>query len=204
MKKYFLDKSINLIKKYYTYDDIKLKEIRYGLETIYLTLTKTIVIFTLAFFLKIFKELILIFIFYGLLRTTGHGLHAKKSSHCWIASILSFTIMPYLTKVITFNIYFKFIICILSVVLIAMYSPADTEKKPIVKKKKRIILKVLTTITAIVYSVLTFILKNNLIINVLIFSMITELTLILPISYKMFGLKYNNYKVYLQKKMLNA
>lgn len=204
MKKYFLDKTIKLIKKYYNYDDIKLKEIRYGLETIYLTITKTIVIFILAYFLKIFKELLLIFFFYGLLRATGHGLHAKKSLHCWIASILSFTVLPYLSRIVTFDFYSKFIICTFSIILIAIYSPADTEKKPIVKKKKRIILKVLATITAVAYSILAFVLKNNLIINTLIFSMITELTLILPISYKIFGLKYNNYKNYLQKKLLNA
>lgn len=204
MKKYFLDKSINLIKKYYNYDDVKLKEIRYGLETIYLTITKTIVIFILAYFLKIFKELILIFAFYGLLRLTGHGLHAKKSLHCWVASLLSFTLLPYLAKIVTFDFYSKLIICVASIILIAIYSPADTEKKPIVKKKKRIVLKVLTIITSTIYSILSFIIKDNLIINVLIFSMITEITLILPLSYKIFGLKYNNYKIYLQKKLLNA
>ena len=53
MKKRFLEFSMNNIKKKYpNYDEDKLDEIAYGLEAIYLTFTKTIIIFALAFILQ--------------------------------------------------------------------------------------------------------------------------------------------------------
>ena len=57
MKKKFLNNSMREIKsKFPEYDDNKLDEIEYGLEAIYIVLTKTIVIFALAIILNIFKE----------------------------------------------------------------------------------------------------------------------------------------------------
>ena len=51
MKKKFLKFSLDAISSNGNYDDVKLEEIAYGLETIYLTVTKLIVIFGLAFIL---------------------------------------------------------------------------------------------------------------------------------------------------------
>ena len=48
MKNILLDSIINNIKKYYNYDEVKLKEIRYGLESLYLSLTKIIVVIILS------------------------------------------------------------------------------------------------------------------------------------------------------------
>ena len=113
-------------------------------------------------------------------------------------------LIPYLIKIVTFGFISKFVICLVCVILIGIYAPADTEKKPLINKKKRVVLRILTILTSTIYSILSFIFKDNLIINVLIFSMITELTLILPISYKIFGLKYQNYKTYLKNKLVQA
>ena len=103
MKKRFLKWSLNLIKNNNpSIDDIKLDEIRYGLEGIYLTITKTIFIFTICYLLNIFKEMILLLLFFNILRTTGFGLHAKKSWMCWLSSTIMFVILQY---------YFNFSIC---------------------------------------------------------------------------------------------
>ena len=57
MKKKFLDGSMKRIKKKYPeYDDEKLEVIAYGLEALYITITKTIVIFSIALLLGILKE----------------------------------------------------------------------------------------------------------------------------------------------------
>ena len=48
MKKFIINKWMNYIEKNTNYNEIKLKEIKYGLEGIYLTFSKLIVIFTLS------------------------------------------------------------------------------------------------------------------------------------------------------------
>ena len=49
---------INIKNKYPEYNDDKLEEISYGLEALYITFTKTIVIFGISLVLNIFKEVL--------------------------------------------------------------------------------------------------------------------------------------------------
>ena len=199
MKDRIIDNIMNNISKYYSYDNIKLNEIRYGLLTLYLTIFKLIVIFLLSFFIHTTKYLCLLFLFYLPLRLFGFGLHSKNSRQCWLLSISVFSLLPYLIKnLIVNNLYLK-IACIPLLLLIIIYSPSDTEKRPLINKRKRIIYKILTSIVSIIYIIIIYS-KNNIIVNkVLFFSLLLEVLLILPISYKLLGLKYNNYKSYKQK-----
>lgn len=197
MKKEFVNFSISQVKKYYNYSDEKNEEIIYGLEVLYITITKTIVIFSLVYFLGLFKPFILLFTFYSLLRLTAFGLHAKESWQCWIGSIIIFVLVPYLINALVISKAIKFICSIIGIILIAIYAPSDTEKRPIVNKKKRLIYKCLSLSTASIYCLLMLIIKENLLTNVLFFSVILEVFMILPITYKIFNLSYNNYKNYL-------
>ena len=81
MKNLVVNSIMNNITKYYNYDDTKLDEIKYGIESLYLTISKTIIILIGCIILKIVKPLLLLFIFYGIIRLTGFGVHAKKSWH---------------------------------------------------------------------------------------------------------------------------
>ena len=77
-----------------------------------------------------------------------------------------------------------------------VYAPADTKKRPLIKKNKRIKFKILSLIIVILYFILTLFIKNNLIINSLIIGITIECILILPITYKAFHMPYKNYKNY--------
>lgn len=202
MKEIIINKAMNHIKKKGNYSEEKLAEIKYGLSTLYINITKTIVIFTLDYFLGIIKELLLILLFYGLLRLTGFGLHAKKSWQCWIGSLFTFLLLPFLVKALTIKIYIRIIISILSIIFIAIYAPADTEKRPLIRKNRRILYKIICTITAIILTIYSFYIKNTLIQNSILFSLMLECIMISPLSYKIFKLKYANYKNY--KKPLPA
>ena len=201
MKNKILDYIINIIKKYYNYNDLKLKEIRYGLESIYLSIFKIIVIFIISYFIHAIKELCIFLLFYYPIRITGFGLHTKKSIHCWIASLTTFTLIPYLIKTMIIQKNIIISIIVLLIVLIIMYAPADTEKRPLINPKKRIIYKILTLFISVVYLLIIIFTKNNYLINVLLFAVLLETLLILPISYKLFGLKYANYKRYIRKEV---
>ncbi|MBR4178448.1 MAG: accessory gene regulator B family protein [Bacilli bacterium] len=195
MKNKVLDFFINTIKKYYKYDDTKLLEIRYGLESLYLSILKFIIIFIISFFINTTKELCLFFLTYGILRAFAFGVHAKKSIHCWIISILSFGLIPYLIKVYNINFYIIMATSIICLLLIIIYSPADTEKRPLINKKKRLIFKILSIIVTATYIILIIIMKDYYK-NILFYSILLETIFILPITYKLLGVKYNNYKRY--------
>ena len=53
MKKKFLNSSINLIKRNGKYSDEQIEIITYGLEGIYLSFTKMVILFSLAYILGI-------------------------------------------------------------------------------------------------------------------------------------------------------
>lgn len=200
MKNLVVTGIMNNITKYYNYDNTKLSEIKYGIESLYLTITKTIIIFIISFLLNITKELILLFIFYSLIRLTGFGVHAKKSWHCWATSLIIFVVTPLLIKNISINENILIINYVLFTLLLLRFAPADTEKRPLINKKKRITYKILTALIAITYLLISLKLKDNTtIINTLYFSTLLETIFILPCTYKLFGVKYNNYKNYKKK-----
>lgn len=183
------------------YTEQKLNEIKYGLESLYLTLTKIGVIYVISITLRTYKELSLIFLFYGILRLTGFGIHAKSTKECWIASLLVFVPFPYLLKLIVIPKYINIILSLIGTILLLIYSPADTIKRPLIHKKKRIMYKVITTLLASIYTVIVIFTKNNILSNTLTFSIILEMTMVLPISYKLFGLTYNNYLNYKERRI---
>ncbi len=199
MKDVVVSNLISLIIKYKNYDEIKLAEIKYGIESFYLTITKTIVIFGLSYFLGTIKTLLLLMLFYTFLRLNGYGLHAKKSWQCWLGSILVFILLPYLCLIVRIDKIYLILASIICLFFIFKYAPADTEKRPIISKRKRHIHKYLCSITTIIYICLIYFLHSTYLQNILFFSIILETIMILPVSYKIFKLKYNNYKDYLNK-----
>ena len=198
MKKWIISKCLNYIEKNCNYTKEKLKEIEYGLITIYLTITKSIIILFMATVFGIFKESIIFMLFFSLIRSLSFGIHATKSSICWISSIIIFLIVPYISKYLIINNYLVQLICLVCVLLIFKYSPADTKKRPIVKINRRKLLKILSTLTALIYSCIAIYFNNNYITNCIIFSLILENILISPIVYKVFNLPYNNYIEFLK------
>lgn len=197
MKKKFLNISINCIKKNKkNITETQIEEICYGLEAIYLTITKMIIIFSLAAILGIFKEVIILSIFYNVIRTTAFGLHATKSIYCLITSILMFIGGVYVCNFLNITLLTKICLSIISVICILKYAPADTHKRPIINKRKRIKYKMISTISAIIFTILIILYNDNILSNYLLVGMIESVIMIHPITYKIFKLPYANYKNY--------
>jgi len=94
------------------------------------------------------------------------------------------------------NYYFKIICVIMLTGLVIIYAPADTEKRPLINKKKRLRWKILSIIIAIILSVCIILFDQNKLSNYMLIGFIEAVLMILPITYKLFGLPYNNYKTY--------
>lgn len=200
MKKKILNHCMSIVKdKYPEYDEDKLEVINYGLESIYLTFTKIIIIFILAIILKIWKEVLLLLAFYNLIRVSAFGMHAKKSIHCLIISLTLFIGGVYLCRYLVIPFILKVILSIICIILIARYAPADTEKRPIINRKLRRKYKIISVIISGMFAIGIVLLSDKNISNYLLIGMIEATIMLLPITYKIFDLPYDNYKRYLNE-----
>ena len=181
-----------------SYSKDELEKIHYGLEIIYIFITKGIIIFTISYLLGILKYTLTFFATYSILRSLACGLHATKSWICTLSSATIFIIIPYLCKLLIINNIVRIVIMIITTLLIFKYAPADTKKRPIINPKKRLFLKLASSSICIIYIISSFFIKENFILNAFMFSILLETMLILPTTYKLFKLPYNNYINYLE------
>ena len=196
MKELFVNKSISLIKKNYSYNDIMYERIRYGLEIIYLSITKIFVILLVSYLLGMLKETIILMIFSTPLRNYSYGIHAKKSWHCYVSSIFCFVLLPKLIINYNLSIILRITISIYALISMIIYAPADTHKRPIINTKHRKKLKCTSIIITITYIFLTILINDNYICNLIYLELLIQSTAIIPITYKIFKMPYNNYKAY--------
>ena len=196
MKKYVLKKTLSFIKKYKSFTPEQEEIVVYGLEGLYILLTKSIGIFTLAYILGILKETLIFTLIYNLIRTPSFGLHAKESWMCWISSSIIFLGIPYIANNVSVDIVMRSLMGCMCILYIYKYAPADTHKKPIVNPKRRFAYKTLSSLIAIAMVTLSLILNNVFIQNCLIFALIVQCFMISPQIYKIFKLPYDNYKYY--------
>ena len=197
MKNYIINSSLNIIKNNNpSLDEVKLAEIKYGLVSIYLLVSKLIIICLVAYLLGILKEMIVFMAIYNIIRMPSFGIHASKS---WICLIVSLTLSigcTYLSLILKLNIYIKCMIGIIGLISMYKNSPADTHKKPIVSPTRRMVYKFISVIVTIIFIMLAIILKNNFLSNCLLIALIVQCAVISPFTYKMFNMPYNNYKNY--------
>lgn len=196
MKKKFLNSSMELITNNRQYTNEQIEIMAYGLETIYLLVTKMVVIFATAYLLEIFKEMLLLLITYNIIRAKAFGIHASKSIYCLIFSLVMFIGGALICKYLILPFEVMFILAIICNICLLFYAPADTEKRPLVNAKKRKKFKLISFSLGIVYTILIVVFREYSIVNYLLVGMIEAVLMILPLTYKVFKLPYNNYKTY--------
>ena len=111
MKQLFLENSMNFICKYQSISDYDKKKVKYGLEGLYLTITKMVLLTILALLLNMFKEFILVVVFFNVIRYTGFGFHAEKSYQCLLFSTFNFIAIPFLLLHIQLSNFIVYTIC---------------------------------------------------------------------------------------------
>ncbi len=196
MKEKFVNSSIKFIMKYQECDDLKLKKLNYGLQGIYSLVIKLSVIIIIAIITKTIYQTLLFLLFYSGIRTYSFGWHAKTNIGCWISSIIVYNIIPILIKNYTIPNTIGYIILAFTLLSIIIWSPADTEKRPLIRKEHRMKCKTISTIVTIVYIILFILNENNMINNAVLYACTIQSLFINPLFYKLTNAKYNNYKYY--------
>ena len=80
-----------------------------------------------------------------------------------------------------------------------LWAPADTPKKPLIRKKDRLKCKTISCSTVILYSFIFLFNDIFIINNVLIYALTVQSIVINPLTYKITNTQFNNYKYYHKK-----
>lgn len=191
MKEVFLKHSLQLITANKEWDEDSLEKIRYGLEGIYLTIVKLVILLALAIILNIERLFLINLVFFNILRFFAFGVHARNSTQCLITSTVMFIIFPILSTSIDFPLPVQIIIASICVLLFLLYAPADTHKRPQKNRKKRQTRKAFAVTIAIVYVLLIIMLKD--LSQIILCSLMIETIMILPITYHILRVPYKNH-----------
>lgn len=196
LKKYIIKKLMNAIANNDTYDQDQLDRIAYGLEAIYILITKLIIISIIAILLGIFKEFVIFLLIYNIIRMTSFGLHATKSWICLVFSIIIFLGAPIIAIITTIPLYVKVGIGTICTYFMYKNAPADTEKRPIINLKRRLVYKWLSVAVCISMLIISFVCQDQFIANAFLLAVVVQCFMISPTVYKLFKLPYNNYLKY--------
>lgn len=194
MKSLFLNNSLEFLKRYKDYSDEEIDMLLYGLEGLYLTITKLIVILLVSILLGILKQVIIILFLFNIIRYFGFGVHAGKSRDCLISSLSLFVLLPFILLKVSVSKSIILLLGIIDIIIYLIFAPADTVKRPFFNKKKRIIRKIMTILIGILYLVISLIIDNRDLSVMICIAMMIQSIVVCPISYKLLGQPYNNYK----------
>ena len=186
---------IQIEKKYGNkYDETKLLEIRYGLCGVYTIFTKSVVVFLIAIILNMLNYFFIFLLFYILLRSVGYGTHAESKIQCWIFSCLLMLGLPYIFNILELGTITNIIIWAICFINFVIFCPADTVKRPMINKKRKLKFKLCIIVLSLIYLVL--ILNFSNIANYIIAAMILEAFLTNPIGYLCMGqkIRFGKYK----------
>lgn len=175
------------IKKNNNFDKVKLEEIKYGLYGLYTLLTKTSAIIIISLLLNMFDYFIIFLIFYCLLRSVGYGTHAKSNLQCWLFSTVLLLGIPYFFMHITLSNLLKTIIWSICFINFLIFCPADTEKRPMINKLRKLKFKLAILVISILYLILMF--NYESISNLLLAALVMEALLTNPLGYIIMGHK---------------
>ena len=167
-----------------------------GVTVIIFNIFEAFLVLICSVFLGIIKETIIFYIMFIMLRIFAAGVHCKTGHACIITTFILFIGASLLAKYYPLAISKVFIIVVASIGLLFKYAPADTENRPILGHDHRRKLKIKTVLSASLILFISLLSNDPLIFNCAMYALIIEVISVLPFTYKLLGVNYNNYRLY--------
>lgn len=163
------------------YDPKHAKRILYGIEALYINITKVLVVILISCLTNYTSELILLLLFCSILKKYSYGVHMKSAWACLLLSICLYNLFPIIAN--NYNLFQKLVIGMLSIMSMILFAPATTRKGRNIDQKERKALKKSSTIIAMILCLVSTINKtyigdilvNTLFIQSIIVNLITFL-----------------------------
>ena len=198
MKKKFIESSLDLIKSKKEVDNLEEKRLRYGLEGFYNTYTKFMVMLILSIILGIWREYLLLILVYSSLRLYGFGIHMETTFQFWVTTVPLYIGCCLIIKYFNFPLQISLLLWLCGFISFLIFAPADTPKRPLIHKEKRVRAKVLSLIILLTYFLIFNVVESQMIKEVILLGVILESVSINPLIYKLFNMQYNNYKYFVK------
>lgn len=180
-------------------DEEKAEVINYGLQNIIGEIPKTFLVLIIAYFLGILKETLITFLLLIPYKNSSGGFHLKTHIGCLIATTTFYCGVPALAKIVILDGMLKYIIIacvwIFGMIMIKLYAPADTENVPILTKKDRKRLQIISYIVFSLGLLVAGVIKHHAISNIIIFGYLLQSFMITKLAYRLTNNKYG-YEVY--------
>ena len=189
-------------------DDERAEIIDYGLHLLLGELPKNFIILGIAYFMGVFKLTLLTVILLLPYRVVSGGFHLKTHIGCIVGTTIIYCgIAKISCYIIFYNQILKYIIAlsvwIFGMIMVHLYAPADTENVPILSKKERKHKKSLSYIFLSIALLISCVIPNNGISNILILSHFVQSISITRVAYKLTKNKYG-YEVYNEQEIINT
>ena len=175
----------------------ELEIINYGVETFLMNIYKMALIFAAAYLLNITDLLIVMICCNSLVRFFASGVHAKGWLVCLISTFIIQVGVIYLSMMGEMHLSLKLTLYAFSLIVLWKNAPADTEDKPIINKERRARLRMGALGTTTILFIYSFITKDYVIGNICIMSFTASSIFTMPMVYKIYGRKFENYKAFL-------
>lgn len=186
-------------KKMPEIDDERAEVINFGLQILIGEIPKLFIMLLLAYILGVFKLSLITFLILLPYRGASGGFHLKTHIGCIISTTAFYCGIAILAKSIVLNDITKYVIigavALFGIIMIKLYAPADTEDVPIISKKVRKQKQILSYIFFVIGLVISAIVPNSIISNIIIFGYFVQTCMITRLAYKLTNNKYG-YELY--------
>ena len=180
-------------------DDERAEVINYGLQILLGEVPKFFIMLIIAYFLGVFKMTFITLLIMTPYRMFSGGFHLKTHIGCIISTCTFYCGVAFLSENIILNEIARYSLIIATlifgIIMIKLYAPADTENVPILSKKVRKQKQIMSYVCLIVGLIISAVIKNNTISNIIIFGYIVQTFMITKLAYKLTNNKYG-YEVY--------
>lgn len=167
--------------------------IQYTVVQVFGELIKMAIMFAIVWPFGVAHLLLIAIFSMAIYRVPSGGVHSKSHIACFVTSMILFmgnVLISSLVKGPHLDIIY-ILIFLINIPIIHYFAPADTEMKPVVSKKQRLLLKIISYICMTGTILIGRFAINDIVIrNIFIFGTLIQSITMLPFIYKILGTRY--------------
>jgi len=158
-----LEKRITNILIQESHVEVEREKISFGVKIILNDFWKFIIVYIIAILLDCFIPTLVAHLVFYILRQVCFGFHFENNFVCLIASIITLPIGVYLIYNLNYFKEYLTIVAAISSLLLVMFAPADTKKRPLYNQQHRAFLRKKLLIRLLIIWAITFVPYENII-----------------------------------------
>lgn len=190
-----LNVSKHLIR-YGSIDEYDNEYIYLGVYLISSLITKSCLLLVTSIILSLTEKVFIMAVIFLLIRFFSSGLHMKSSISCTITSLVFYLGGSFIADRISLSNEICLVFLLILGSIIVRYSPADTEKRPILGVDKRKSLQIKSGIAVVTIIIINILLGSNIVFKLTTVVYLFQMISVIPITYRIMNENYNNYLNY--------